>query len=426
VSWALKDRVQSTLAAEAAIDATEFVLTTGHGARWPAVVSDAQPAPAFLVNEGAGTYEKVLVTDRDVDTLTVSRAAGGTAQVWGVGSILRLDIGADELGAMRLGSDLLPAEDWEIRSNDSVARAGVYPTDHEFRTGYPIVPVRLADGAAEGALGASAEGMISYREDLVAHRTYDGSRWHSFADDLSRRMSQWAAVRGIDWLSGGIAAMSSLTEGTGSSAVAAPVNHSHLQTAATPACIQVTTGAGTSGANARLEQTNHLGVFLSDGQQMVFRVSLKNPDQIGMFRIGFWGGEPETAVDDPIDGVWIEFLRTASSTNLFFVTAESGNENRIALGGSLSLSSLDETFLTFCLTFVDTGSVLAHFLVPGNAPLEVAESDADIPLSAAQRSGALFFQLAKTDPAAATAGLLFVDTFSLVPSPDRYPELPVV
>lgn len=110
----LADNAYGTLNVAIAATDSSITLTSGHGARFPAVVSTgsgAAPLYACLINSGNVIEEiKITVHGTSSDTATIVRGVGGTtAKAWSAGDRLEARISSTVLNA--IGKDYISVKD---------------------------------------------------------------------------------------------------------------------------------------------------------------------------------------------------------------------------------------------------------------------------------------------------------------------------
>jgi hypothetical protein len=101
LDFVVVDRVTALLAADVAASATTWTLRAGEGARFPTIPA-GKYVPVFA-EVGLSTWEKVHVTARSGDVLTVQRAQDGTTALDLNAQATRLvvTIGSAEIGQIR-------------------------------------------------------------------------------------------------------------------------------------------------------------------------------------------------------------------------------------------------------------------------------------------------------------------------------------
>ena len=239
---------------------------------------------------------------------------------------------------------------------------------------------------------------------------------------LATRFHPWARpIVKAEWMSTQFAGWGGAFAGGGTSYIAQPqffgANFdTRIVTAAT-----VDTAGGTSGTIGACRFHNDNGrVGLSDGYVIAFNTQCVNVSEIQACRIGFAGNASAPgATGRPAAGVWLEFDRSVSATD-WNLTCGAGS---VYTAQGTGLAVPGGTWEWWALVYESASSVKLYALDPSKATL-VATVTTNAPSSTTERTGRLFFQIEKINPASSARAHLQNDLFAVIPSADRYPVLP--
>lgn len=172
---------------------------------------------------------------------------------------------------------------------------------------------------------------------------------------------------------------------------------------------RVTTGTATSGTNAGVRRSSSTdNLYMPDGRITVVKLFVVNLSEAETIRVGFFGNNAlPSATPRPSAGLFIEY-DVATSANWYLVTTDGAGGAASADSGIAASSG---SWSTFAIEFVSGSSVKLYTVSTSGAATEVAEVTTNIMSSDTHRSGGMFGQVVKTDPASSASGTVLFDAF---------------
>jgi hypothetical protein len=207
-----------------------------------------------------------------------------------------------------------------------------------------------------------------------------------------------------EWGEAGNAGFGSTLTGTGSQYMTNPRWYPHMQGLDHTCAWNIETGTGTASDSA-LMYSFHYNGYAAVGRRFRFRISVDNNWGIEQFRIGFYGDyTAPTGTARPTSGLWIEYDRSVSTTQLYLASGDGTGQSATALS-TLTLATLEDTFYTFEIEFEST-STINIYEVSGTSKTLRATHTTNIPTDSRSRALKFFASIEKLNSAGTARGIM--------------------